>query len=69
MLVLEWLCGSFCPGDGEPCPAGSTHTRVLGLTMLLPIVEDVPRCKAHEEELLDMDGGDEDDARAAQDGE
>ncbi|XP_048783935.1 nucleoplasmin-like [Lagopus muta] len=32
-------------------------------------LEDVPRCKAHEEELLDMDGGDEDDARAARDGE
>ncbi|XP_031458074.1 nucleoplasmin-like [Phasianus colchicus] len=32
-------------------------------------LEDVPRCKAHEEELVDMDEGDEDDARAARDGE
>ncbi|XP_052557868.1 nucleoplasmin-like [Tympanuchus pallidicinctus] len=32
-------------------------------------LEDVPKCKVHKEELLDMDGDDEDDARAVQDGE
>lgn len=42
---------------------------MLGLTILLPTVEDVPRCEAHEEELLDAGGGDENNARAAQDGD
>ncbi|XP_040507396.1 nucleoplasmin-like isoform X1 [Gallus gallus] len=32
-------------------------------------LEDVPRCEAHEEELLDAGGGDENNARAAQDGD
>ncbi|OXB62746.1 hypothetical protein ASZ78_010813 [Callipepla squamata] len=46
------------------CGAGPVYLSGQYITL-----EDVSRYKTHEEELSDADGGDEDDARAAQDGD
>uniref|UniRef100_A0A669PW10 Nucleoplasmin core domain-containing protein n=1 Tax=Phasianus colchicus TaxID=9054 RepID=A0A669PW10_PHACC len=51
------------------CGTGPVYLSGQHVTCESQLVEDVPRCKAHEEELVDMDEGDEDDARAARDGE
>uniref|UniRef100_A0A8C9L399 Nucleoplasmin core domain-containing protein n=1 Tax=Pavo cristatus TaxID=9049 RepID=A0A8C9L399_PAVCR len=56
-----WSCSGFVTasalGMGSPALQGA------------PKPGYVPRCEAHEEELLDADGGDEDNARAARDGD
>ncbi|NXJ07182.1 NPM protein, partial [Odontophorus gujanensis] len=46
------------------CGAGPVYLSGQYITL-----EDSSRYKTHEEELSDVDGGDEDDARAAQDGD
>ncbi|POI33956.1 hypothetical protein CIB84_002292 [Bambusicola thoracicus] len=64
MISLKGL--EFVPPVTFMLQCGSGPVYLSGQHITL---EDVPRCEAHEEELLDADGGDEKNARAAQDGD